>query len=203
MMHVVVMMFFFFFSSRRRHTRYWRDWSSDVCSSDLMGFPNVEWPSVYLTADRYYASPQQFLTNEVAAIQDDTNASKYIKETVTAGYVRGDSKFVSNRLWLVYGVRYEKTEDYGEGRLVDNSAIYQRNPNGSFVLNAAGARVPITTDPVAQARLINKDRAARVTKNYDGYYPSLNASFNFTESLIGRIGAARSLGRPEFSNIAP
>src|SRR5476651_2916023 len=31
-------MFFFFFSSRRRHTRYWRDWSSDVCSSDLDGY---------------------------------------------------------------------------------------------------------------------------------------------------------------------
>src|SRR3712207_8365708 len=29
------MLFCFFFSSRRRHTRYWRDWSSDVCSSDL------------------------------------------------------------------------------------------------------------------------------------------------------------------------
>src|SRR5258707_2456467 len=29
------MILFFFFSSRRRHTRYWRDWSSDVCSSDL------------------------------------------------------------------------------------------------------------------------------------------------------------------------
>src|SRR5215510_10762801 len=28
-------MFFFFFSSRRRHTRWPRDWSSDVCSSDL------------------------------------------------------------------------------------------------------------------------------------------------------------------------
>src|SRR5690606_40808004 len=26
---------FFFFSSRRRHTRFSRDWSSDVCSSDL------------------------------------------------------------------------------------------------------------------------------------------------------------------------
>src|SRR5476651_2031829 len=24
-----------FFSSRRPHTAYWRDWSSDVCSSDL------------------------------------------------------------------------------------------------------------------------------------------------------------------------
>src|SRR2546422_10062715 len=29
------MFFFFFFSSRRRHTRCSRDWSSDVCSSDL------------------------------------------------------------------------------------------------------------------------------------------------------------------------
>src|SRR5690606_3630645 len=28
--------FFFFFSSRRRHTRFSRDWSSDVCSSDLL-----------------------------------------------------------------------------------------------------------------------------------------------------------------------
>src|SRR5215217_9264733 len=35
-------MIFFFFSSRRRHTRYWRDWSSDVCSSDLLhGGPAV------------------------------------------------------------------------------------------------------------------------------------------------------------------
>src|SRR5215813_12983908 len=32
------MFFFFFFSSRRRHTRCGRDWSSDVCSSDLYPF---------------------------------------------------------------------------------------------------------------------------------------------------------------------
>src|SRR6266496_5638828 len=31
----MVFFFFFFFSSRRRHTRSLRDWSSDVCSSDL------------------------------------------------------------------------------------------------------------------------------------------------------------------------
>src|SRR5215211_8907124 len=30
-------MYFFFFSSRRRHTRSLCDWSSDVCSSDLVG----------------------------------------------------------------------------------------------------------------------------------------------------------------------
>src|SRR5207253_6983217 len=32
----------FFFSSRRRHTRWPRDWSSDVCSSDLDARPVFE-----------------------------------------------------------------------------------------------------------------------------------------------------------------
>src|SRR5256884_1765740 len=32
---MLLCIFFFFFSSRRRHTRCSRDWSSDVCSSDL------------------------------------------------------------------------------------------------------------------------------------------------------------------------
>src|SRR2546422_433610 len=38
----VYIMFFFFFSSRRRHTRCSRDWSSDVCSSDLLLHQVVE-----------------------------------------------------------------------------------------------------------------------------------------------------------------
>src|SRR5690606_41441491 len=33
---------FFFFSSRRRHTRFSRDWSSDVCSSDLGGDAQIK-----------------------------------------------------------------------------------------------------------------------------------------------------------------
>src|SRR5204863_6449417 len=33
---IYLFLFFFFFSSRRRHTRSLRDWSSDVCSSDLI-----------------------------------------------------------------------------------------------------------------------------------------------------------------------
>src|SRR2546429_1365179 len=41
---------FFFFSSRRRHTRCSRDWSSDVCSSDLSG------GDVWLVANRDVAS---------------------------------------------------------------------------------------------------------------------------------------------------
>src|SRR6266511_5604067 len=42
------MYFFFFFSSRRRHTRFSRDWSSDVCSSDLSSprMRGIEWESL-------------------------------------------------------------------------------------------------------------------------------------------------------------
>src|SRR2546427_4378159 len=38
-MLLVYVFFFFFFSSRRRHTRFDCDWSSDVCSSDLVSRP--------------------------------------------------------------------------------------------------------------------------------------------------------------------
>src|SRR5690606_1412513 len=43
----------FFFSSRRRHTRFSRDWSSDVCSSDLAGqwrrIPEGAWMESLIT----------------------------------------------------------------------------------------------------------------------------------------------------------
>src|SRR2546430_6697156 len=39
---------FFFFSSRRRHTRFDCDWSSDVCSSDLLGHVNPEMTMRYV-----------------------------------------------------------------------------------------------------------------------------------------------------------
>src|SRR5205809_5870323 len=40
-----ICIFFFFFSSRRRHTRCSRDWSSDVCSSDLVALSSRPPPS--------------------------------------------------------------------------------------------------------------------------------------------------------------
>src|SRR5215475_184066 len=44
----MLFVFFFFFSSRRRHTRFSRDWSSDVCSSDLMSstLQDPKWTNV-------------------------------------------------------------------------------------------------------------------------------------------------------------
>src|SRR6266511_1075055 len=45
--------FFFFFSSRRRHTRFSRDWSSDVSSSDLV---SIRGPSCRSGSNRYISN---------------------------------------------------------------------------------------------------------------------------------------------------
>src|SRR5258707_5918015 len=56
---------FLFFSSRRRHTRYWRDWSSDVCSSDLRALNGLVKDPLGLLGDalgqvgKYLATPNQ------------------------------------------------------------------------------------------------------------------------------------------------
>src|SRR5207245_8802484 len=60
--------FVFFFSSRRRHTRCYRDWSSDVCSSDLGGYGSVPQrrtieavPTRNLQAYDYYLRGNEYL----------------------------------------------------------------------------------------------------------------------------------------------
>src|SRR5215475_15519564 len=58
---------FFFFSSRRRHTRFSRDWSSDVCSSDLVGQPASAHPAAGTSTGgwrRWAASPRRSTRSE-------------------------------------------------------------------------------------------------------------------------------------------
>src|SRR6266481_7112936 len=50
-------MFFFFFSSRRRHTRWNCDWSSDVCSSDLVAFALLPIGALWLVYRRSAGGP--------------------------------------------------------------------------------------------------------------------------------------------------
>src|SRR5690554_4261000 len=56
-------MFCFFFSSRRRHTRCGRDWSSDVCSSDLKG-PGVRSLRVQSDKIEYSKAMRDAVLNE-------------------------------------------------------------------------------------------------------------------------------------------
>src|SRR2546421_4183269 len=66
--------FFFFFSSRRRHTRSDRDWSSDVCSSDLASQegPTPMTIPILKLGDVLIASMQSAITDaDLTRLQDD------------------------------------------------------------------------------------------------------------------------------------
>lgn len=141
-------------------------------------------------------------TNRRTDLRADALNTEQITERIDAAYVLADASLFANRLRLLGGVRYERTVDDGRTVLQDNAAQYQRNPaTGAFILNAQGRPIPITTDGIALDQLIYKKLGARMQKEYDGFYPSLNATFNFTPNVLGRLGAARTLGRPDFGNI--
>lgn len=87
--------------------------------------PNNAYPSLFQRAsatkayDLYIAHPEYFTVTPQATIdKNEANASKWMLETVAAGYVRFDMHLLSDRLWLVGGVRYEHTDDNGKGPLV-------------------------------------------------------------------------------------
>src|SRR5207253_7232473 len=67
----------FFFSSRRRHTRWPRDWSSDVCSSDL--FPTL------INAGNGGASQQLFSLAQTDPIRTYVSVPEAYAPSIRAG----------------------------------------------------------------------------------------------------------------------
>src|SRR5699024_11504103 len=65
---------FYFFSSRRRHTRSKRDWSSDVCSSDLVLSRGEETDMSFTESEVWQSIPAVQKGN---VIEIDTAATSY------------------------------------------------------------------------------------------------------------------------------
>ena len=181
------------------------DFIAEQFSSEPLpyGFPKMQTLSPYKVLDYYRANPSQFLLNDVAYIQSRATNSTKMSETISAAYVRGDVKLVGNRLLLVGGVRFERTQDEGYGPLNDLKATLRQDSNGNLLRDAAGRTIPVTTDPVQRALLQFKERGAYAKRSYDGYYPSFNGSYNISDTVVARVAYARTIGRPQYVNIVP
>src|SRR5690606_41171812 len=88
-------LFFFFFSSRRRHTRFSRDWSSDVCSSDLLNVMNLQ---IFNRYGKTVYSKNNY-TNEWAGQTDDnkelpTGTYYYVIELTNGNVERSEERRV-------------------------------------------------------------------------------------------------------------
>src|SRR5439155_6942201 len=70
-----------FFSSRRRHTRWPRDWSSDVCSSDLHGGSHLQ----FLIARRDGAGLSWRCARPSRRLHDDDPQTPWSHSAMTDG----------------------------------------------------------------------------------------------------------------------
>src|SRR3712207_7712461 len=80
-----------FFSSRRRHTRYWRDWSSDVCSSDLNRI-RTRLLLVFLAATLVPVGATLFVTWRLLEHSISLNSTRELDETSRALELTGRSE---------------------------------------------------------------------------------------------------------------
>ena len=163
----------------------------------------VKWVSASKYYDLFTAHPDWFTISDAASYQSGVTNSKFFQETISASYVRGDVKFLDNKLWLVGGVRFERTADYGEGPLDDLRATFRQDANGNLLKDATGRNIAVTTDALANAKLRYTERGAKAGRNYSDYYPSLNATYFLSETLVARAAFAQTLGRPNLTSIIP
>lgn len=174
------------------------------------GFPTIPWISPSRAWNAFLANPRLYQKTDAqraTELNSAVDASERIDETVQSAYVQAETNLFRNRLRVLGGVRFEHTEDLGQGGINDADAVYQRNADGSFVRNAAGARIRRAdagaAGSYAEALLRRKFRASFSKKIYSGYYPSVHLTYNATENFLVRAAYAKTYGRPNFSDIIP
>lgn len=178
----------------------------DVSNSSIPApYGNGRWQygSPWKAYDLYRAHPEYFVHDDAYEIQQNALNSNVITEDILAEYLRVDVRLFKNRLWVVAGVRYERTRDDGYGPIDDISQTYQRDAAGNLLRDSAGRPIRIVADAVTLARLRYQDRGAHITKDYGDFYPSLNLTYNVTSNLIARASYADTLARPNYTNIIP
>ncbi|MES2695093.1 MAG: TonB-dependent receptor, partial [Verrucomicrobiota bacterium] len=174
------------------------------------GVPSINWMSPSRAFRAYQLNPQLYTPTDAQRATDRNNhIDNYekIKEKVQSAYVQADTRLFNSRLRILGGVRFEKTIDDGVGGLNNADAVWQRNPDGSYVRNAAGARVRKpeagAAASLAESLLTRQHRAFFAHKEYDGYYPSIHLTYNATENFLLRAAWAKTYGRPNYSDIIP
>lgn len=177
---------------------------------NYFGFDNIPWTSTNVAVEAWKKDPSLFTQTPaqvVASEQSRIIASEWLRESVTAFYAQAEARFLSNKLTVLTGVRYEKTHDKGAGPVNEPAAVWQRTATGAFVRNEAGQRVRRpeagALGSMEELRLVRLERANIANRSYDGYYPSLHFTYNATSNFLLRAAYAKTYGRPDFTNIVP
>jgi TonB-dependent receptor len=181
-----------------------------VNQEENFGFRNMPWVSTFKAWSAYESNPALFgqtPAQEAAQELYRLNNSEWLREAVASGYAQAELGLFRNRLKVLAGVRYEKTQAKGQGVLNDPNAVFVRNPDGSFAHTAAGQRIRRpeagAAGSVQELAVTRQERGFKAANSYDGYYPSVHLTYQIRENLLARAAYAKTYGRPDFVNIVP
>src|SRR5690606_41154911 len=110
---------FFFFSSRRRHTRFSRDWSSDVCSSDL-----------------------QSLKEMLLQVSQEFKMGNGEREILTVIDLKDDFECDINRISQLYSNLLANAINHGASDKPVNTKVIAENGVFSLSVSNSGDKIP-------------------------------------------------------------
>ena len=181
-----------------------------VNQSENFGFHNLPFVSTANALRAFQANPVLFSKTPAQITAEELfrlNNSEWLQEAVSAGYIQTELSLFQNRLKVLTGVRYERTDADGQGIRNDPNAVYARNADGSFARTAAGARIRRPEAGAAgslqELTVTRQERGFKASRMYDGSYPSLHLTYQIQENLLARAAYAKTYGRPDFTNLVP
>jgi iron complex outermembrane receptor protein len=142
--------------------------------------PRVSLSRLY---DLYVAHPDWFALNEAETYNFSARDPYELDEKTYAGYFQATGNFFRNRLSYIAGVRYERSDAVGVGLLDKGST-------------AIPAGVPANSLAAMQARYFRK--GARAEGSNDGWFPSGEFAWNFTDNLVLRAGYAKTQAKNRY-----
>lgn len=164
---------------------------------------DIQFPDPRKLYDLYVTNPNYFVLDRTAEYISRATNDEFLRQTISAAYIQGELKFFKSRAFLLGGVRFEQTKNFGQGLLRDRDAIFQHDSAGNIIRNGSGVPIAITNDLFERAKLEYIPRGTTANNNYDGYFPSANLTYNVTPDLLVRLSYAKTMGRPNFNNIIP
>ncbi len=131
---------------RNRHTYLGPDGVANNADNTMEGFVNpaylgepalfglpteIQWIDSQRVAQHLADNPSQFVFDPARAASSLAAGSELFEESLSAAYLQGDLRLLESKLQLVGGVRFERTENYGEGLLNSNGTLVTRGTKAS------------------------------------------------------------------------
>jgi iron complex outermembrane receptor protein len=142
--------------------------------------------SNYGTYDIYAQHPEYFVPDTVGNVKRQLDNNKKVGETVNAAYFEVQPRVGKAQFDL--GLRYEKTET--DARVADIRSAKE--------VTAAGLSVSTVPGLLYQYR-----NGAYTTRHgeYDDWFLSGGAKYDFTKKLVGQLAFSQSILRPDYGNL--